>query len=191
MSTGLMRHPIFETERLLVRVGTADDVDVFYALWTDPEVMKHVGFPSGLPVTRPQLKQRLSAQAASEFERLLVVELKATGQAIGECKLSCPNEEGIVEPDVKLLPEFWGHKYGVEVWSELVAYQFTHTDCRVISATPSVNNAPSIKMQEAVGFLRIGESVYDFPDHMRSYTSPVHHYIYHLNRTDWEQKQAR
>lgn len=179
---------VFETERLMVRTATEEDVGLFYALWTHPQVMRNVGFPQGLRVTRSELKERLSRQGRSEFERLLVVELKATGQAIGECKLSDPDEEGIAEPDIKLLPEFWGHKYGVEAWRELVAYQFIHTDCDAVQATPNVENGASIKMQEALGGVRIGEDVYQFPESMRGYTTPVHHYIYRVYRADWERR---
>lgn len=181
---------VFETERLVVRTATEDDADLFYALWTNPQVMKNVGFPEGLRVTRRELERRLSKQSDSEFERLLIVELKSTDQAIGECKLSYPDEDGIAEPDLKLLPEFWGYRYGVEVWRELVAYQFAHTACGIIQATPNRHNTASIKMQEAVGCVRIGESVHHFPWHMQSYTTPVHHYVYHLNRTDWRKKHA-
>lgn len=77
---------VFETERLRVRLATVDDVDLFYRLWTDPRVMRYVGFPRGLPITRDELRDRLSRTGESKFDRLLVVELKATGQAIGEAK---------------------------------------------------------------------------------------------------------
>jgi RimJ/RimL family protein N-acetyltransferase len=85
-----------------------EDVDLFHALWTNPQVMQNVGFPQGLRMTRSELKKRLLKQGRSEFEQLLVVELKANDQAIGECKLSYPDEEGIADPDIKLLPEFLG-----------------------------------------------------------------------------------
>ncbi len=181
---------IFETDRLVVRAAEEKDVDLFYALWTDPRVMKNVGFPRGLAVTRDKLKDTLSRQLMSEFDRLLVVQLKDTGQAIGECKLSRPDQNGISEPDVKLLPRFWGHKYGVEIWRGLVDYQFTHTECAAVQATPNVNNIASIKMQEAVGAVRIGEDTHRFPESMRDYTTPVHHYIYRVNRADWQQGLA-
>ena len=177
---------IFETERLVVRAATVEDVDLYYALWTDARVMVHVGFPQGLRITRSRLEEILSAQEGSEFQRLLVVELKATGQAIGECKLDYPNEEGLAGPDCKLLPEFWGHKYGAEVWRALVAYQFAHTDCIAVEATPNVDNIASIKMQEGAGAVRVGEGVYEFPESMRDYTTLVHHYFYRLDRADWE-----
>lgn len=181
---------IFETERLRVRAARDEDVGLFYALWTDPLVMRNVGFPRGLPVTHEGLKETLSRQGTSEFDRLLVVELKETGEAIGECKLSRPDQSGIAEPDVKLLTRFWGHRYGVEVWSALVDYQFAHTDCTVVQATPNIENAASIKMQEAVGAVLVGEDVHRFPDSMHDYTVPVHHHIYGVNRVDWEQRRA-
>jgi RimJ/RimL family protein N-acetyltransferase len=183
------RRTVFETERLIVRLSTVDDVGLFYALWTSPQVMKHVGFPQGLPTTRSEIEESLSKPGETEFERLLVVELKATGQAIGECALSCPDEEGIAEPDIKLLPEFWGHRYGAEAWRGLVAYQFAHTDCDAVQTTPNVDNIASIKMQEAVGAVRIGEDVYGFPESMRDYTAPVHHFIYRVYRKDWRPNQ--
>jgi len=181
---------IFETERLVVRAAGEEDVDLFYALWTDPRVMRNVGFPEGLAVTRDGLKEKLSRQGRSEFDRLLVVQLKATGRAIGECKLSSPDRNGVAEPDVKLLPEFWGHRYGVETWRGLIDYQFAHTDCRIVQATPNVDNIASIKMQEAVGAVRTGRDVHRFPDSMRGYTSPVDHHIYRVNREDWKQNRA-
>jgi len=176
---------VFETERLTVRTATVDDVDLFYALWNNPRVMQHVGFPQGLGITRDELQERLSKQGGSEFDHLLVVELTATGQAIGECKLSSPDEDGIAEPDVKLLPEFWGHKYGAEIWRGLVGYQFSHTGCAAVHGTPKVDNVASIKMQEGAGGVCIGESVYEFPESMRDYTTPVYHYTYRVSRGDW------
>jgi RimJ/RimL family protein N-acetyltransferase len=183
--------PVFETERLRVRTATVDDVELFYTLWTDPHVMHYVGFPRGLRVTRDELRDRLSQGGPSAFEQLLVVELKATGQAIGQAKLSRPDEEGIAEPDAKLLPDFWGHKYGAEAWSGLVAYEFAHTECDAVHGTPNVENVASIRMQEAAGGVRIGEGVYHFPESMRDDTTPVHHYVYAVRREDWEAKQIR
>lgn len=178
---------VFETEQLVIRAATVTDVDLFYDLWANPQVMANVGFPQGMRVTRSELKERLLKQGG--FERMLVVDLKTTNEAIGECMMHRPNEEGIAEPDVKLLPAFWGHKYGVEVWRGLLAYLFTHTNCVAVQGTPNVDNIASIKMQEAVGGVRIGEDVYHFPESMRDYTAPVHHYIYRVYRADWERNR--
>ena len=180
---------IFSTERLLVCAATPQDSNLLYELWTDPRVMSYVGFPQGLPITREEIRRQVQEPLASEFGRVLMVELRDTGQAIGQCIMHAPDGEGIAGTDVKLLPAFWGHKYGAEIKRGLVAHLFAHTDCIAIEATPNMDNIASIKMQEAVGGVRVGEQVYEFPESMRDYTTPVHHYIYRVYRQDWEQAQ--
>jgi [ribosomal protein S5]-alanine N-acetyltransferase len=177
---------VFITDRLIVRAATPDDAAMFHTLWTDPAVMRHVGFPQGLRMTADQIRAQLAGQADSPFEQYLVIELKATGQAIGECKMIRPDSAGIAETDVKLLPAFWGHRYGVEVKRGLLDYLFTHTDCRAVQATPNINNIASIKMQEAVGGVRVGEGVFQVPPAMQGYRTAVPHYIYHVYREIWE-----
>lgn len=181
-----IRRIVFDTVRLTVRLATAADADFFYQLWTNPQVMVYVGFPQGLPITRAEIQDRLAAAGTSVFDRLLVIDLQSTRQTIGECFMHAPNAEGIASTDVKLLPAFWGHQYGVEVKRGLLDYIFTHTDAIAVEATPNVDNAASIKMQEAVGGKRVGESVYQFPSSMQSYTAPVHSYTYRVTRTDWQ-----
>ena len=176
---------IFETERLLIRTATVDDVDLYLNLWTNSEVMTNVGFPFGLKTSREKIHKQISEQNDSEFDRLLVVVLKTTGESLGECEMSPPNQDGIAKTDVKLLPEFWGKKYGVEVKKGLLSHLFTNTDCIAVEATPNINNVASIKMQEAVGGKRIGEEVFEFPEAARHFTTPVHHYIYRVERENW------
>lgn len=183
------RSVVFETERLIVRIATEDDVALFHALWTNPQVMTHVGFPHGIPITLKEMKARPFRKSESPFDCHLVVELKATGEAIGEAKLASPDEEGTAGPDCKLLPEFWGHKYGQEAWRALVDYEFTHTDCEVVVGFPNVENIASIKMQAAAGAVRTGEDVYEFPESMQEYTTPVHCYIYKITRAEWERQR--
>lgn len=180
---------VFETERLLVRTATVEDVNLFYTLWTSPQVMVNVGFPQGLPITRDHITDRLSGQTEGAFENLLAVELKATDQAIGECHLHLPNDEGIVEPDVKLLPAFWGRGYGSELWRQLVAYAFTYTDCKAVQGTPNVDNVASIRMQQSDGAVCVGEGLHQFPDAMSSYTRPIRYYVYQVRRADWQRER--
>ena len=129
---------VFYTDRLTVQPASVEDAEMFYALWTNPAVMKYVGFPQGLPITRQKIEEKLQKQESGVYGRLLVVVLKATGERLGECHMRLPNEAGLAETDVKLLPEHWGHKYGVEVKRGLLDYLFSHTNCQVVQATPNV-----------------------------------------------------
>ena len=177
---------VLETDRLEARRATVEDTSVFFQLWTNPKVMANVGFPSGLRITREAIRARIQAEGDGVFDRLLVVGHKATGRALGECLMARPGEAGIARTDIKLLPMFWGHGYGLEVKRGLLDYLFTHTDCVAVEATPNVQNAASIAMQEAVGGTRIGQAVHEFPESMRDYTMPVHHYVYRVEREHWD-----
>ncbi len=179
------RDVVFETERLIVRRAGPRDADVLHRLWTTPEVMVHVGFPRGLPITRGEVLARLRTPPESAFGALLIVSLRSSGVAIGECAMRLPDANGVSTTDVKLLPEFWGHRYGVEVKRALVDTLFRETDCECVEATPNVANVASIRMQEAVGGVRVGEATGEFPEEMRAYTVPVHHYVYRVRRSTW------
>lgn len=176
---------IFETDRLQVFVAGVDHVDLFFELWTDPRVMGNVGFPQGLSVTREEIVLQLQGQEGHIFDSRLVVLLRDTDNTIGECKLGWPNLEGIATTDVKLLPEYWGNKYGVEIKRALLDYLFRHTSCVAVEATPNVENIASIKMQESVGGVRMGESTFQVPESMQNIMIPVHHYIYRVFREEW------
>jgi hypothetical protein len=56
----------------------------------------------------------------------------------------------------------------------------------VIEATPNVNNIASIKMQEAVGGVRVGEHHFEPDYHLHDVARPVHSYVYHVYRDTWE-----
>lgn len=181
---------VFETKRLQVFVAAAEDTDHFYELWTDPHVMGNVGFPQGLPITREQIFEQLQGQAGRIFDTRLIVILRDANSAIGECKLGQPDQEGVAATDVKLLPKYWGSKFGVEIKLALLEYLFTHTSCTSVEATPNVENIASIRMQEAVGGVRVGEAVFPVPESMQDHMIPVNYYIYRVFREKWISAQA-
>jgi RimJ/RimL family protein N-acetyltransferase len=181
---------VFETPRLTVHLAVPEDAQFVHSLWTDPRVMRNVGFPNGLRITVEEVKQSILLRGDSEFEQLLIIRIKQTEIPVGQCIMQQPAENGISETDVKLDPTYWGQRFGVEIKQGLVDYLFTHTDCKVIQATPNVGNVASVKMQEAVGGVRVGESVYEFPESMREFTTPIHHYIYQVTRENWQRSKA-
>ena len=171
------------TARLLVRRATPDDVNLYWQLWTHPQVMQYVGFWQGMPITRDQILAKIRKDDdGSLFDCLLVVSLKSSGQSIGECKMARPDEAGMAITDIKLIPDYWRQGYGKELKQGLVDYLFANTDCVAVQGTPNVHNIASIKMQEAVGGVRVGEGTTEFPESMKAITRPVHYYLYRVYR---------
>lgn len=189
-------HPLFpetnntilQTTRLTIRLATIADAPTFYALWTDPVVMHHIGFDYGQEMTLAEITEQLAKQSSGVFHKLLVVVLKETGETIGECFMTLPGSNGHAFTDIKLFPAFWGHKYGVEIKRGLVQYLFDHTECTAVQADPNSQNIASIKMQEAVGAVRAGKG------HTRitqadGTTKMVEYYSYRVYRRIWEKAQ--
>ncbi|MFC1521169.1 GNAT family N-acetyltransferase [Elusimicrobiota bacterium] len=179
---------IFETARLLIRKAEPlpSDVDLLYSVWTNPQVMKNVGFPQGLKTTKEKILSDIKNHDDTEFSQYLIVEAKAGNELIGECKLMLPDKEGVSETDVKLLPKYWGKGYGTEIKKGLICYLFKNTDCSAVQATPNKGNIASVKMQEAVGGKRVGEGVW-CPAHKSTIGDAVEvpHYIYRVFKEDW------
>jgi RimJ/RimL family protein N-acetyltransferase len=165
------------------------DVAFFLKLWTTPQVMIFVGFPNGLRITADDISRQIADQPPSEYGQALIITRKSDAAPIGECKLDLPDDSGVSETDVKLLPEYWGHGYGREIKQALVDYLFTNTNCGAVRATPNRNNIASQKMQEAVGAKRISEGTYHFPPHMREFTVDVPYIVYELTRETWRSRR--
>ncbi|GAP15879.1 acetyltransferase [Longilinea arvoryzae] len=171
---------IFTTARLRIRRAMPEDATFLDRLWHDPRVMTNVGFPDGLPINRVQIENKIRGYDPSEYDKTLIVALRSSGQPIGECMLGWPDEQGISLTDVKLSPEFWGQRYGVEVKQGLLDYLFTHAPVLAVEADPAWTNLPSIRMQERVGGLRVREYDSDFNRHL----------VYRVHRFDWERLRA-
>lgn len=179
---------VFKTKRLTVRRAEVGDAELICALWTDPQVMGYVGFPHGLDTNPDEVRVRIEEEKGTQspFDILLVAELRSESSVIGQCIMHLPDEEGTAGTDIKLLPKHWRKGYGVEIKQGLLDCLFSYTSCESVQATPNVDNMASIKLQEAVGGIRIGEATYTFPDSMKEFTRPVHHYIYRVYRRNWE-----
>lgn len=179
---------VFTTERLIIRRATVADAAMYFTLWNDPAVMAHVGFDHGLEMTLEEITEQLAKPSPGVFHKLLVVVLKETRETIGECFMTLPGGNGHAFTDVKLLPAFWGHKYGVEIKRGLVQYLFDHTNCTAVEASPSSQNIASIKMQEAVGAVRAGKG-WTFLTHADGSTTTVEYYTYRVYRRIWDKAQ--
>jgi RimJ/RimL family protein N-acetyltransferase len=90
----------FETPRLIVRAATSDDALLIVSLWSDPRVMRYVGFPRGIPTAAEDVPRRI--ERGKGLDALLVARPSASGEPIGQCMLGTPDSFGVCDPDIKL-----------------------------------------------------------------------------------------
>lgn len=132
---------VLTTPRLLLRTFRRDDLPLYAALNSHPEV---VGFLGGSPLTREhsdEIAEWAQEVHAAEGIGLLAVERREDGAFIGQCGLhhqsSYPDE---VEVGWRLAFEHWGHGYATEAATAWLDHGFgTMGLPRVISITEEPN----------------------------------------------------
>ena len=170
--------PRLETERLILREFSAGDLDSHAATLGDPEVMRHIG---GQALSREDSWRRLACGAG--LWGLLgvggwAVELKSDGRMVGHCGFFDFQRD--MQPSIAGEPEM-GWIFDRSVHGQGIAYEacaraLLWADQTLGTASyPAIidlENIPSMKLAEKLGFVRQKDAVYrDHP--IAFYRRPV------------------
>ncbi len=145
-----------ETERLILRRLTLDDVDNLYALDSDPEVMRYLS--GGAPTPREMIAQEVLPRFMSYYDRSnglgfwAAIE-KSTGDFLGWFGL---HPEDDAAPDVlslgyRLRRAAWGKGYATEGARALIRKGFESYGAVRVTATTYQDNLASRRVMEKLG----------------------------------------
>ena len=90
---------IIETERLMLREYTLNDLDALYEIMSDPETMQHYPAPFDMDRTRGWISWNLDNYKRYGFG-LWAVTLKGTGTFIGDCGITIQDIDGDMLPEI-------------------------------------------------------------------------------------------
>jgi [ribosomal protein S5]-alanine N-acetyltransferase len=142
---------ILETERLIIRHLRADDLDSFYEICRDPEVMKYVG--DGQPLSGEQVQrwiQKSQENYATHGLGCFALENKADGRLIGYCGLI--NPDGTEAEIVYVLEQRrWRQGLAGEAAKAMLDFGFAQCGLRCITASIDPDNPASIRIVEKLG----------------------------------------
>ena len=148
-----------ETDRLLIRPLTLDDVDDSFEHRGDPEVSRYT--PG--PITREQAEARIQAQldvpwAGKDHQKLmLAIELKESGKLIGELMFKYTDvESGNGEIGYRLNRHYQGKGYAFEAVSLFIRQLFSELGVHKIIALCATDNDASWRLMEKLGMTREG-----------------------------------
>src|SRR6266511_4431952 len=152
------RLPTIQTNRLSLRWISAEDVDDFYAIYSNPEVMRYWSTPS-LPDRNAA--SRLVSEIHEGFKRRELLKwsiaLRTADKLIGSVTLFKPDStHRRVEIGYALGRAHWGNGYMHETLKALLTYAFDVLDFHRIEADVDPRNAASIRTLERLGFQREG-----------------------------------
>jgi [ribosomal protein S5]-alanine N-acetyltransferase len=152
-----MPHAI-ETERLLIRPFTLDDIDAAYAIFEGhADVWK---FDPGYQRTHEQRAALIHKYAEGNEQDgcgTLAITLKDTGALLGYVglQLYVLPREPLATPEVELYYKlgraYWGQGYATEACRALIRFAFDEMRLARIVTIAAAENMPSIKLLEALG----------------------------------------
>ncbi|MEU7892510.1 GNAT family N-acetyltransferase [Nonomuraea sp. NPDC049152] len=182
-------HIILETERLILRRFTEDDVDNLFALDNDPEVMRFLN--GGEPVPLERIRDVTLPAFLAYYERpggfgFWAAEEKATGEFIGwfhfRPKKDAP--PGEIELGYRLRKSAWGKGYGTEGSRALIERGFTGQGVERVTAFTMTVNTGSRRVMEKSGLTFVRTFFQDWPDPIEG--SDKGEVEYALTKSEWQ-----
>jgi RimJ/RimL family protein N-acetyltransferase len=145
---------ILETKRLLFRHLVPGDLDDLYALYCDPDVVRHIpDAPRTYDEAREELEWHQHGHPKHPELGLWATIHKATGLFIGRCGLLPWTLDGRFEVEVAYLvaKAHWGQGLGTEAAQAILTYAFEHLGLPRLVCLIEPGNIASVRVAEKIG----------------------------------------
>lgn len=153
------------TPRLALRPLAATDVAWLHALWSDPDVRRHLG--GGKPAPSLDRVRRWVDERVADPAAVLVVEPRDGGGAIGYCGVQPLPETGEPELFYGYAPEAWGRGFATEAGRAVVEHARVALGLASLVAVVRRENPASMRVAEKLGFRATGEMTHAGLPHVR------------------------
>jgi RimJ/RimL family protein N-acetyltransferase len=187
-------HVYLETERLILRRFTPDDLDALTALDADPAVMRYI--TGGRPTPRDEMRDEylphwLAYYARGDRYGFWAAIQRRTGAFLGWFHLRPQGHDPDDEPELgyRLVASAWGQGYATEGSRALIEKAFAELGARRVYATTMVVNVRSWRVMEKAGLRRIRVFHQPWPDRIEGEEQGDVEYA--ITRAEWEASQAK
>jgi ribosomal-protein-alanine N-acetyltransferase len=146
-------NPPLETERLLLRDLSVDDLPAYERLYADVEVTRFLaGAPTDSEGVRDWLDRRLASNADGSSAMRTIFE-RTTGAFVGRCGLLTWDIDGRRETEVgyALARPYWGKGYAIEAATAVRDDAVDRLGHRRLISLILVDNERSIRVAERLG----------------------------------------
>lgn len=141
-----------QTGRLGFRHWTSEDLPLALALWTDPEVMGHMGGAMSEQAAADRLALEIGNQQQFGFQYWPMF-LRETGAHAGCAGLRPFHEQpDVLEVGVHLARSLWSGRMGEEAARAVIAHAWEHTGSGALVAGHGPTNVHSKALIERLGF---------------------------------------
>ncbi|MGI4757134.1 MAG: GNAT family N-acetyltransferase [Janthinobacterium lividum] len=141
-----------QSQRLGFRHWNAEDLPLALALWTDPDVMGHMGGAMSVEAAADRLALEVDRQQTLGFQYWPMFSLQ-DGTFAGCSGLRPFHEQvDVLEIGVHLTRAFWSGRLGEEAARAVIDYAWQHTKAHALVAGHGPNNVHSNALVQRLGF---------------------------------------
>lgn len=150
--------PNLETERLILRELTQDDVESVFNCFSHEEVTRYYGQEPFIDLQQAESLVKLFSKNFAEKRGLRWgIERKETKGIIGTIGYNAWSPiHRRAEIGYEIHPDYWRKGYTQEAVTEIMSYGFEHMDLTRIGAVVFIENEASNKLLTKVGFQKEG-----------------------------------
>jgi RimJ/RimL family protein N-acetyltransferase len=173
-----------ETERLVLRDWTVEDIEPFLRLNT-PEVMRWLGGVKSREAVEAAVRDRFIPWQESRGFTFWVVERKEDAELLGFCGIKIADDvgspvEGEYEIGWRLREDAWGKGYAKEAAIASLEHAFGQLGAERVIALTVEGNSPSWGLMERLGMTRRPDLDYKGPEWAEGTVI-----VYLIRREEW------
>lgn len=146
------------THRLKFRCWTEEDLPLARILWGDPRVTHFLSMTSAEAAITGRLQREIARQRELGFQYWPMFSIK-NDELVGCCGLQ-PYKD-IFELGFHLRPAYWGQGLALEAAQAVMNYGFDTLGITELFAGHHPENMASKKVLEKLGFVYVGDAVYE------------------------------
>ena len=166
---------MIETERLLLRKFSTDDVEALLPILSDPTTMRFWPKPFAFEDVENWIARSLQSYEEHGFGKYAVV-LKASGTLIGDCGILRLPVQGEPVNDLGYIIHhpFWRQGYATEAARAVKDYAFDVLKLDVLHANMAWDHDGSRRVAENVGMQKVREYVNERNRNIRTLLYAIH-----------------
>lgn len=180
---------LLESARLVLRRFQRTDLVPFHAYRSDPNIARYQGWSEfSLDDARQFIEKKDAClPGASGVGAQIAIEVKASGEMIGDLYLNMPADEPAqAQIGFTLAPEHQGNGFATEAVETLLDYVFGALDKQRVTALTFARNDRSVALLERVRMRREAHHVQS----SRLEGAWVDDYVYAILRSEWQRARA-
>ena len=168
--------PVLETERLILRPLTIDDLDTVFKWAGDPRVNKYMIYP--LYKSKEDGREWLESLYKEEDKKDFGFVLKETGELIGSGGIYYHSDIDVWSIGYNLSYDYWNRGLVTEAMTKIIDWARQNFTVRAVAATFAIGNIGSQRVMEKLGMTFYEDTEDSKLDNSETFKAKTYHKVY-------------